>query len=48
MSATFPEDLKEEELMINFYVRPCHSEKFVGKLDFIKGGWVGPDVFVSE
>ena len=33
---------------MNFYVRPCHSEKFVGKFDCIEGGWVGPDVFVSE
>ena len=33
---------------MNFYVRPCHSENFFGKFDFIKEGWVGPDVFVSE
>ena len=38
---------------MNFYVRPCHSQKlaekkFVGKFDFITGGWVGPDVLLGE
>ena len=39
---------------MNFYVRPCHSKKlagkkkFVGKFDFITGGWVGPDVLLGE
>ena len=39
---------------MNFYVRPCHSKKkltekkIIGKFDFITGGWVGPDVLLSE
>ena len=38
---------------MNFYVHPCHSKKLVGKkkcvgkLDFITGGWVGPDVLLG-
>ena len=40
--------------LMNFHVRPCHSKKklteknIIGKFDFIPGGWVGPDVLLSE
>ena len=40
--------------LMNFYVRPCHIQKkinrkrIIGKFDFITGGWVGPDVLLSE
>ena len=38
---------------MNFYVHPRHSKKltekkFVRKFNFITGGWVGPDVLLSE
>ena len=39
---------------MNFYVRPCHIQKkinrkkIIGEFDFITGGWVGPDVLLSE
>ena len=42
------------EFFMNFYVHPYHSKKFtekkkfVRKFDFITGGWVGPDVLLSE